>query len=148
MLRSSSPQNACTWRCDRCGRPIADGHGYIEFVDPEGGYPKWTLARDYGAEDADRLWEAKHALPSGGVTFRADDVPETPIRADVVAYHKRCDPHPDQDSYWFEVERARTARDVLDWIVHLTEKIWFGRREAKAFADKFLLGLSRADGGQ
>ena len=40
-------------------------------------------------------------------------------------YHRRCDPQTaSQNDYWFDIERARTDRDLLAWTAHLLDKDW------------------------
>jgi len=40
------------------------------------------------------------------------------------AWHQRCDPEPDADTYWIRVERFNSAAEVHDWHHHLSEKNW------------------------
>src|SRR5712664_2891479 len=119
--RTSAPMNSWQWRCDVCGRPIADGHGYIELIDPKtGNYPRWNDRDEREYLRALYAWEDKHTAPSGVTMFTSADFADMPQprRCDIVAYHRRCDPRPNRDAYWFDVDRAR-GNEMLDWVAHL-----------------------------
>lgn len=145
--RASTPQRANTWRCDRCGRPIADGHGYISFTNPfTGAYPDWTdaderrFAAEYRAAD-----EALTARQGKAVSLaELAKLPQHPGRCRMQAYHRKCDPLPDHECYWIKVEECR-GLEVLDWIAHLLTKVWFGATETKQFIRKYREGISAAD---
>lgn len=121
---------AITWSCEICGYPIKDGHGYIEL-------PSAERAR-YVHEMA--AWEARHGRELSS-SDTADDNTLTQMRMRVItgsmlmrlprlghwrALHRACDPHPGSGGYWFDVGRARTTGELLDWTLHLMEKRWIG----------------------
>lgn len=39
-------------------------------------------------------------------------------------HHRSCDPDISGNDYHFDVARARTVDDLLDWTLHLSEKAW------------------------
>lgn len=103
------------WICAECGEPIENESGYIELPNSE--------RRRYKIEQAE--WEATHprhnepfAVYSGG------DLLSMPDDCKWHAIHRACDPDPDGGGYWFDIERARTQLQVLDWTLHLMEKSW------------------------
>lgn len=145
--RESAPGRADSWACDRCGRPIADGHGYITFTNPyTGAYPDWTDAdeRRFNAEyrAADEALSAKPGQARTLTELMA--LPQHPGRCRMEAYHRKCDPLPDHECYWIKVEECR-GLDVLDWVGHLLTKVWFGATEAKQFIRKYREGISAAE---
>jgi len=146
--RASAPQRAFTWRCDRCAKPILDGHGFVSFRNPwTGGYPDFTDAeqRRYNEEylKADAALTARE-----GKSFTLAELerfPQYPHRVRMEAVHRRCNPLPDDPCYWVPVEKIRDLADVLDWVAHLLEKPWFAADEAKALIRKYQRGTSEAD---
>jgi hypothetical protein len=153
--RGGAPSNAWTWRCDACGRPILDGHGYVQFVDPTtGGYPQWTEEDErkfhesvWAAEDrvAARQADATGRPPRWSLFTIADldTLPEV-HRAKLQVYHRACDPEGERDSYWIGVERVR-GKDLLDRCAHLCEKVWFGRAELMDLVRRHQWGICAAD---
>jgi hypothetical protein len=119
-------------------------------VDPKtGGYPQWTEQDERRAYT--QYWAAQDAMAApdtpGWVAVADVDLPESPQRVRVQAYHRACDPHPERGVYWIDVERAR-GTDVLDWCAHLAEKEWFGRADLIAFIRRYQNGLCAKDGAR
>lgn len=116
---------AFTWTCDKCGKPIADGSGYI-CVDDSAAY---------------RILRHRAELSSGArrqvTLIRASDI-EIPGVARWHVWHRACDPHADGDGYWFGVERCRTLEHLLDWNAHLAEKNWIRHTDWGRFIQRRL----------
>jgi hypothetical protein len=66
------------------------------------------------------------------------------------AWHLACDPEPDGGRYFIDVERIRTAWDVLDWTAHLTQKRWLADTDwfdvVRDIAHRRAAGHARAAG--
>ena len=118
------------WNCDVCGKPVADGKGYI--------------CVDVSAADAFRAayeeWKAAHRR-----LINLTELMAMPSAAPWHVYHKRCDPQMvSANDYWFDVERVRTDRDLLGWTAHLFGKDWF--RDTNW--DVLLYAAMNANGGR
>ncbi len=99
--------------CDRCGKPVPDGRGYV-CVD--------KVAAMFDVPERIRQWRQANPGPiiSGPALL---NYPEQ-VRWQV--FHRRCDPAKDRDSdYWFDVSRCRSYQALLGWTAHLLEKRWF-----------------------
>lgn len=101
------------WRCAVCDRAIPDGDGYVE-VDTSAAY---ACLRAEGA-NGDSIAQS---LP---VPWRA--------------LHRACDPDIARSSYWFDVARARTEAELLDWDSHLRKKRWIHATDWDEFIDRAL----------
>ena len=104
------------WRCERCGKPIGDGAGYVAMSFAElHAYKRaleaWNERVDRDYPGAFRCYPVSELL----------DYPE-PVRWHVL--HGLCDPEPDSPDYWIGVERIRTAAAVISWSSHLIRKNW------------------------
>jgi hypothetical protein len=58
-------------------------------------------------------------------------------------HHRRCDPSPGIDGYWFHANRCGTERHLLAWTAHLLEKDWLKDTDWSVF----LYRLLAANGG-
>jgi hypothetical protein len=108
------PQPQITWTCAECRQPIEDGTGYIHI----------DLAAVMAVETAAHEWTAKHETPEGAIFLTGADLFDYPTAAGWTTHHADCDPHPDSNDYWFDVARARTHAQLLDWTAHLMGKTW------------------------
>jgi hypothetical protein len=101
-----------TWYCTGCGKPIADGKGWIE-VDNGRAYEVMTLDAEYSREH-------------GGLIDLADWMRVIPEAPDWHAWHKACDPDIDRSGYWIDVARINTLAKLVHWAGHLGGKNWIG----------------------
>jgi hypothetical protein len=47
--------------------------------------------------------------------------------------HKACDPSPEDEGFYeIAVERARTLREWVDWLLHLCSKSWINKRDIQS----------------
>jgi hypothetical protein len=99
------------WDCDACGRPVADGDGYLCV--------NYDELRKH--EQAAREWEAEHA---GIFAVPLEEFLKYPGSARWKVLHRRCDPKPNADAYHFDAARIRTASHAIEWAAHLLEKDW------------------------
>lgn len=110
------------WECDECGIHINDGDGYLEIPSSE----KHRWQREHW------LWREKYpnGVYVGATDAMADRIVSWPAMFDKPepmewrAVHRGCDAEADTTYYHFDVERCRTAYDLLEWTAHLSEKEW------------------------
>ncbi len=122
-----------TWRCDACGRPIRAGTGYVEIVGISedgvvGGYPTHPTPED------ESLPLPPGANPGPWVVVSAADLlilGDTQPRVAFRVVHRACDTLA-TSGYWFDVGRARTLAEWVDWVRHVGAKTWMGRRDVLA----------------
>lgn len=103
-----------TWFCDHCGLPVGDGDGYIE-VDRSAAF------------ENKRVWQAakkERTDEHGWVMWGVQDLLQMPRPVRWHVCHQGCDPSPESDSYWIDVERVRTLAGLLDLHGHMSEKNW------------------------
>jgi hypothetical protein len=103
------------WHCHACGQRVADGSGYLEV----------DLATAGRHRDAWHRYEAKHSQANGVIISSLADMPDV-ARAHWRAWHRTCDPRPDANTYWFDVERCDTLGKLIHWAGHLVGKTWIG----------------------
>ena len=108
------------WTCIECSGLISNGDGYIEL-------PTAEMVRH--REEMEEH-NAAHPIPeaTNGATWRLVDLNEVmsrPSRMQWHAIHRICDQNINSSSYWFDVHRARTTAQLLEWTIHLQEKNWF-----------------------
>lgn len=111
-----------TWKCDVCRLPVEDGDGWVT-VDLREAVRVAESQRDFQrAED-----RRKEAAGTSWIALDLAGLLDLPDEAPWKVYHRSCDPDPREDrpAYWFDVERMRTAAQVLDWGFHLQGKNWF-----------------------
>lgn len=103
------------WRCEKCGEPVEDDHGYLEISS--------GAIHTYRALKAE--WEDKY-LPKEGLKFYSlADLQYHPKAPRWMCWHATCDPDPDSSSfYWIGVERLRTTEMLLSFTAHLMGKNW------------------------
>lgn len=109
------------WICDECDEPIANGDGYIELTRQE--------RRRHYAETA--AYREKYPEEPGLLTVV--HLTELPERAQWHVLHRSCDDLPDGAGYWFDVARARSHGELLDWTLHLMEKQWIAKSNWTSF---------------
>ena len=102
------------WTCAACNQPIADGTGYLHV----------DLNRVREVEDAHAAHLEQQQQESGWRAVNLTELLALPRRAPWLAHHRRCDPNPGHGSYWFDVARARTHAQLLNWSAHLMGKRW------------------------
>ncbi len=95
------------WRCDRCDEPVADGEGAIFVWDQDVNARK--VAYEEWVKTQPRGWRV--------------NISSCPSLAAWQTLHHDCDFY-GRSSYWFDVARARTLEQVLDWTLHLAAKGW------------------------
>lgn len=110
--RSGDTAARLVWVCATCATPVADGTGYLHV--------------DYRDIAAVQRHEQDCWQPSGPAARVLDlsKVLEGPGPATWRVHHRACDPNPDSNDYWFDVARARTLPQLIDWTAHLLEKDW------------------------
>ncbi len=117
------------WICDECGEPIGDDEGYIEAYKkrpnggPVGGYPSEPSPT---APLRMKPGELLTVTPKGLVNLSF----EAKKTVGIQVVHGRCDSIEDS-GYWIGVERADTAEEWIDWLVHASGKLWCGQVEFK-----------------
>lgn len=104
------------WQCDFCGHAIRGDTGYV-FVD-------WGEAM------------RRHTLRRQGT--QSPQYPRVPWHV----AHRRCDPNPDRDDYWFAANRCRATDDALDWWLHLSEKGWVAETDWPRFVRRHFQPLA------
>lgn len=109
-MKAAMHSDVISWPCDACGDPVDDGYIHISH------------AAIRVAEEAHARWEREHPGPM----YSGAELAAAPLRAAWQLHHASCDPYPESDDYWIEVEGIRTAVGVLDWSVHLGGKGWIG----------------------
>lgn len=103
------------WTCDECGKPVTDGDGWVTID-----YAELNAYRDATAD-----WEKAHPTPEHGLRcFSLTDLMELPDPVRWHVWHRACDPNIDSCDYCIDVERIRTAAQILKWTAHLMEKTW------------------------
>lgn len=107
------------WKCEVCGRTIADGAGYVTAS-----YEDFQKYEDERAE-----WREKHFNPiaPGSDTgfFKGNALIDYPLRVHWKVLHRDCDPDLDECyGYAIYVERIRTPAQVIGWTAHLLGKRW------------------------
>lgn len=104
------------WNCEVCGHPIEDVQGYltVSYRDIRLHEEGWAEFKRRKSEEAGSSW----------VFYSVLELDEVPHRAAWKALHRYCDPNPDSNDYWFDVERIRTYREVIGWTAHLMGKKW------------------------
>lgn len=117
---STSRMPKIVYRCEKCSKPVRGDTGYIWVSEDERDryrtdFAIWNLEVDAN-QPADRPGDIRIISGTAWATC-----PE-PARWRV--HHERCDPDPDDKSYWIEVGRADTHERLLSWMCHLVEKVW------------------------
>lgn len=120
------------WRCNKCGKAIANGNGYVELRHQAedgklGGHPLESSDTRYDRQ----ITEIFGPADKRGVMV-VNQMPEPIDAVAITVHHKKC--APTGNSYWFDVERADTLDDWVGWLVHLAGKRWFGSVEVRKFA--------------
>jgi predicted GIY-YIG superfamily endonuclease len=110
---TAHPPRQLVWLCTRCQEPIADGLGYIHV-------------NMRSVFEIEAYWAAaeKRQLEGGSVFVDISDLRDWPDDAPWMAHHADCDPYPEAGDYWFDVKRARTHAQLLNWTAHLMGKDW------------------------
>lgn len=108
-LRDARPERRLVWPCAECGEPIADRTGYIHISYVE-------------INAHERAWREFDKTHDGIAT--ASEFLSLPSQARWYAHHLDCDPMSDEPDYWFDVSRARTHAQLLNWTAHLLGKNW------------------------
>ncbi len=100
------------WSCDECGKPIANGAGWITIR-----YSEIGAFRRAEAE-----WEKRH--PDSWAPINLGDLFDFPEPVRWHVWHRRCDPDVGSTDYAIDIERIRTVPQLLEWSSHLMEKTW------------------------
>jgi len=121
------------WRCDLCHRPIR--RGYVEILAASedgvvGGYPEVPTPDE-------ELPEAPGGRPGRFRVVSAAELlvlGETQRRIAFRVVHDACD-EMHRPGYAIEVGRARALAQWVEWVVHVAEKGWMGRRDLVAMLE-------------
>jgi hypothetical protein len=97
------------WICEVCNIEIADGDG-------------WLTCSDFEVADVER--REREIYESREHSWSPIPLSDFPDHAQWHKYHRLCDPDPNEDSYWINVERIRTLPELLAWTGHLMQKRW------------------------
>lgn len=97
--------------CSECGDSIGDDDGYLE-VDLQ--------AVERNIEE----WADAKRGPLGVIDVAT--LVRLPGPEPWCAWHRSCDPAPEDEGYVIGVEDIRSLGDLLDWTAHLSEKPWYG----------------------
>jgi hypothetical protein len=118
---------ALTFICDKCKKHVPDHEGYI------------CVDKCRALSEVPKLvQEWKDAHPSrnedGSLRLmRATEWNSYPDRVHWHVYHRRCDPNPERDDYWFGIERASSYAALLEWSAHLMGKKWLKHTDWDGF---------------
>lgn len=115
------------WVCVACKGLVADGEGYLHI-----NYREIASVEQQQAE-----WDRANPGPS----FTGTALMSMPEPACWVVHHTRCDPDIDSMDYVIEVERARTAAQLLSWTVHLMDKVWLSSTDWKRVVEETIRDL-------
>lgn len=119
------------WVCDVCGKPVADGKGYL-LVDQGAAVESYQARREldraqFEKEAADRAAGGLGLVPVDLAGYMELSHPNWRV------LHGDCDTAPPAYDYWFAVERCRTLAQLLDWNAHLHGKNWLDRTDWDRF---------------
>ena len=117
------------WTCSVCGQPVDDGDGWVAV----------DVHEAIRAERQHREWDQGH---TGSVTF--DELSSREPPAHWLVLHAECDPLDERGPYSIEVQRIRTAWDVLAWTSHLVEKTWVAATDWR----QLINDIAKANGSQ
>lgn len=137
--------NNC-WVCKVCGRPIRSRTGYVVITDAEhGGWPKRSSSVDLELTDDAIAKRRDIGLPTEKPfgTVRLGEVAFSALRIAFAAYHQKCDPNPEEDSYWFGVEDASTLESYMRWVIKLCDKKWMSTRDIQSMICFWFTNRSR-----
>lgn len=98
------------WVCEECHGPVADGEGFLHI-----------RHRDIHEAEQSRLrWEDEN----NGPVIETAAWLRYPGPARWLVHHDDCNPEPEASNYCIDVNRARTAAQMLSWTAHLMGKSW------------------------
>lgn len=99
------------WSCDECRTPVLNGDGAV-----------WLPIADLR-----RASDEAGTHPAARTTMTIADIVALPDGPHWVISHGACSApeSPWDGSYWIDVDRIRTERDLLWWTRHLYGKQWF-----------------------
>jgi hypothetical protein len=104
------------WHCDICRETVEDGNGWVTI----------DLTDVRRAERAQASWDDTHP----GSMFGSDisDISDLPDDVPWHVYHESCDPNVAEEHlvYSLDINRIRSAAQVVFWQLHLSEKPWIG----------------------
>lgn len=108
-----------TYQCNACGKPVrTKGHLVMDYDDLHR-YEK--TERERLAREARKQSEAGTSwVPVDLDAFLAEGAQPTSWGV----FHHGCDPKPERNGYYIEIERANTWPKLADWAAHLIEKGW------------------------
>lgn len=117
-----------TWNCDGCHAEVGDGAGWVT-VDLA------AVTRTRGAWQAfDNEQAAKYAAGLGTLhAIRASTLMDLLGEVPWHVYHKTCDPAPENEAYFWDIERSRTVAELMEWWLHLAGKNWFAHTDWEGF---------------
>jgi hypothetical protein len=110
-----SARSRIEWTCAVCKEPIANRQGYIVA----------DVLAALDVLDAEQKWHEDHRPPAGELqVLTCRELSTYPPHVSWQVLHRKCDPRPDYGDYAIEVERARSAWDLIWWTAHLMGKNW------------------------
>lgn len=118
-----------TWTCNGCGKPVADGAGYIHVNES-----RVAEVKRKTKEVTDRVRTKSKCV--GLEVWSGGDLLDLPNREPWRVHHSDCDPEPDSIDYHFDIRRARTHAHLLSWTAHLMRKDWIGSTDWADFIDR------------
>ncbi len=118
------------WVCWRCGKPVRGKAGGLEIAGGMvGGYPNDEPRR---ARDEHVI---KKAMADGGGARSLAELEDALSAAGPAMsmrwIHYACFEEADRQGYCIDANRCETANEMLDWIVHLSGKVWMGTSEIR-----------------
>lgn len=122
------------YRCGVCREPVDDGEGSI-----------WVSMAEVhrSKEEAEREIVERRTTPTAEyVASRLVSVADLPedTRARWRVTHNACSEGDGTGEYWFDVGRARTWHELVDWSAHLLEKDWLVHTRWDGFLQGLLYG--------
>ena len=120
--------NEMRWICDECGEPIPNNEGGIHAYNlkPTHGRPIGGLPSKPSPTEAVGMKPGEPWCGSFYDLLRLDF--ETNKTVGIQVLHTRCDGIR-ETGYWIAVDRAETAEEWIEWLAHISGKVWCGQME-------------------
>lgn len=123
-------QRVLTLPCDVCGKSVVGASGYVtvsyqEISRVEERIREWDTRR---RERRERELQERPACADAAALIESvmtgTELLDYPDAARWHIYHRDCDPDPDEQGYWWSVERCCTYRDLILRTAHVMGKSW------------------------
>jgi hypothetical protein len=142
------------WTCDECGKAIAPDDGILVLFNASeehgtvGSYPQVPSADLDAAFERELLEERREKgerHPTGIVNLAevgpalAAAHQANPRNVGMIACHHGCFPWDDRkvSPYVIQLRDLQNGEHVVDWLLHLSEKTWIGKRDLLNFVRKY-----------